>query len=332
MELKITKKYELDLSGRSYHFVIIGCGGNGSFLIRDLARLIAIKNQDIVTEYERRMREGERNLGPAPAIHHMTICDGDTIEAKNIRRQNFVPADIDENKASVLAQRYSQAYGMEINCCDQYLNSAEHLSQLCFVPSVNYRSTPIVIGCVDNNATRSIIAQFIDTEKLRNAEAFWLDGGNEEFSGQVILGSTYSRSPQNYRDTDRLMKFATPFVTQIYPEILDVTDKRPDQMSCDDRAVSFPQCIATNITVATLMLNFCNFFINMPSKGLTSHMVTFDTERINFGTTFNTDESLAKAARTNPIWKRPELKIGAKEVSPAPPEAARAPALAEMPF
>jgi hypothetical protein len=43
------------------------------------------------------------------------ICDGDVVEEKNLVRQNFTPADLGENKAKVLAERYSMVFGMERN-------------------------------------------------------------------------------------------------------------------------------------------------------------------------------------------------------------------------
>jgi PRTRC genetic system ThiF family protein len=265
---------------------------------------------------------GERSSRPYLYQHYLTICDGDVVEEKNIRRQNFVSADIGENKAAVLAARYSQAYGMEINCCDQYISSTDHLKQVCFAISGNpYKLIPVIVGCVDNNATRALIAQYMEENKAYGNEAYWLDGGNEEFSGQVILGSCYPRGPGHYNRTNVPIRIATPMVTQVYPEVLEVTDKRPDEMSCDDRAVSFPQCIATNITMATLMLDFCNHFINMPEAGLPSNMVTFDVKRVNFSTTFNTDETCEKA-RSTPIWTRPTLKVDAKEKAKAAAETA----------
>ena len=286
MELKISKKHRLLLQKNSYHFIVIGCGGNGSFLIRDLARFIAVKNED--DDY---------------AKHALTVCDADIVELKNIKRQNFIIDDVGSNKAKVLAERYSEAYGMQIGCYDEYITTSAVLDTLCD-PRASDGRVPVIIGCVDNNATRSIIAEFLYNKRNTNSvPTFWIDGGNEEFSGQVVF--SYSGYPWGTRDGGR---FGTPTVTQVYPEILEVNDKRPDQMSCDDRAVHSPQCIATNITVAALILCFCNHLVNMPNIGLESFMVNFDVKKINFGTTFNTDKDL-DAFIGNPVWVEKEPQV-----------------------
>ena len=54
------------------------------------------------------------------------ICDGDVVEEKNLVRQNFTPADQGENKARVLAERYSTVFGMAAVDVDQLLGLAEH--------------------------------------------------------------------------------------------------------------------------------------------------------------------------------------------------------------
>lgn len=328
MELKIVKKYKIDLKDSVFHFVVIGCGGNGSFLIRDLARLIAIKNQDIALQYERYLatyQAGNGRRPTQPSFHTLTIVDGDEVEEKNIRRQNFVVNDIGKNKADVLQERYSVAYGLEIACCNRYVSSPDHLREIASSnmsdTSVHTRSIPVFIGCVDNNATRALIAQTMDLLSSCGVRAYWLDGGNEEFSGQVVLGNNLGDKFDSYttRELERTIKsddsirVNMPVVTQVFPEILDVTDKRPDQMSCDDRAVSYPQCIATNITMATLMLNFCNFFINMPDQ-LQTWMVNFDVKKINFGTSFNTIEDFSRVCN-NPVWRTPSLQVNNNDVN-----------------
>ncbi len=49
------------------------------------------------------------------------ICDGDVVEEKNLVRQNFTPADLGENKAKVLAERYSTVFGMETEYVPAYV-------------------------------------------------------------------------------------------------------------------------------------------------------------------------------------------------------------------
>ena len=71
--------------------IIIGAGGTGGYVIPHLYR--------ISFAAERSMR--------------ILVCDGDVVEEKNLIRQNFVEQDVGRNKAQVLAERYSAAFGIE---------------------------------------------------------------------------------------------------------------------------------------------------------------------------------------------------------------------------
>ena len=64
---------------------LVGCGGTGSFLARDLARLAV------------HCRE---TGGPQISLNFL---DDDRVEPKNIGRQLFAAADVGKNKAEVLA-------------------------------------------------------------------------------------------------------------------------------------------------------------------------------------------------------------------------------------
>ncbi|MFR8333639.1 MAG: hypothetical protein ACLU9S_15815 [Oscillospiraceae bacterium] len=48
------------------------------------------------------------------------ICDGDVVEAKNLNRQNFSPADLGGNKARVLAERYALGIRNGDGVCAQF--------------------------------------------------------------------------------------------------------------------------------------------------------------------------------------------------------------------
>lgn len=61
-------------------YVIIGCGGVGSWLLPSLALLVKAKN--------------------------ILVIDGDSLERKNLNRQLFSEADIGSNKAQALGNRY----------------------------------------------------------------------------------------------------------------------------------------------------------------------------------------------------------------------------------
>ena len=91
---------------RPFHFIVIGVGGTGGFLVPNLARLVYVTRNSFDE-------------------HEITLIDGDAVESKNIKRQNFVMSDIDKNKADIMARRYAAAFGIPINSYTNYLEKAE---------------------------------------------------------------------------------------------------------------------------------------------------------------------------------------------------------------
>ena len=88
--------------------IIIGAGGTGGYVIPHLYRIGFVA--------ERSMR--------------ILVCDGDVVEEKNLIRQNFVEQDVGRNKAQVLAERYSAAFGIECEYIPRFVESEEELFQL----------------------------------------------------------------------------------------------------------------------------------------------------------------------------------------------------------
>ena len=71
---------------RPVKIVVIGAGGTGGYVIPHLYRIAYASGR------------------PCRII----IADGDIVEQKNLIRQNFAECDIGENKAQVMAERYSE--------------------------------------------------------------------------------------------------------------------------------------------------------------------------------------------------------------------------------
>ena len=122
--------------------IVLGAGGTGGYLIPHLYRIaFSDENRD----------------------YRIIICDGDIAERKNLIRQNFIEQDIGRNKASVLAERYAGAFGIECEYIPEYIESEQRLKELVrpdFTksPWSNAKETQrvILIGCVDNNKSRAI--------------------------------------------------------------------------------------------------------------------------------------------------------------------------------
>lgn len=250
---------------RPGYILVIGCGGTGAFVIANLSRFLSVFNN-----YRQ---------------PNFCIADGDIVEKKNLLRQHFISNDIGRNKAEVLAERYSAAFGIQINVI------ASNIEKLEDFPI----SSGLIIGCVDNNASRQLIykkyflSQCCDT-------TFWIDSGNEEINGQVICGlslPSYKCGGINTQTQKEIIEgiFSLPCVVELYPDILKDKSKFNSELSCAERADSAPQNMMTNVTAATLVMNYAQSIIS--GLPLTSHGVEFSIKN-NFRTYFNTKENLSK--------------------------------------
>lgn len=239
---------------RPVNIVLLGVGGTGGHVAPHLYRL-------------------------AYAIQRpcsITLVDGDVVEQKNLVRQNFCFADLGENKARAMAERYATAFGMEVSYIPSYLEDDAQLLEL-LLPHATYRrrrqrsseelqkitELPILIGAVDNDSSRQMCHRVFE----RMQELVYIDSGNGEYSGQVVCG---------VRAGNRT--FFRP-AGKVFPSILTQQDKFPSQLSCAEAAVSAPQSMAANITAAAIVVDFV---YNIVTRGrLTTKYTTFSSSSIN---------------------------------------------------
>lgn len=176
----------------------------------------------------------------------LQIVDGDLVEKKNLVRQNFIKADLGENKARVVAERYSTVFGMETEYQDSYIEDDAELELLLQPEKAHKRKgvqieqeMVILLGCVDNNKSRAMCHRVF----FKMPELIYIDSGNDEYCGQVVCG---------VRRRGRCI--AKP-IGSLYPEILEESDRFPSELSCAEAAVSAPQAITANIMAATTVVN-----------------------------------------------------------------------------
>ena len=88
--------------------VMLGAGGTGGHIAPHLYRLLYALERPV----------------------QFVICDGDIVEEKNLIRQNISPADLGENKAKVLAERYASVFGMEAAYVPSFVEDLDTLMKL----------------------------------------------------------------------------------------------------------------------------------------------------------------------------------------------------------
>ena len=233
---------------RPVKIVMLGAGGTGGHIAPHLYRLLYALDRPV----------------------RFIICDGDVVEEKNLVRQNFIPADLGENKAKALAERYASVFGMETEYVPMFVETEDWLKKL-ITPQTwreNYGRTiikeqVILIGAVDNNKSRQLCHRvFYQMDDL-----IYIDSGNGEHTGQVVCGIR-SGGRTIYRP-----------IGAAYPDVLKETDKFPTELSCAEASVSAPQIIVANVTAANTVVNMIYNILALGESRV--RQVTFATKSVN---------------------------------------------------
>ncbi|UOE58159.1 ThiF family adenylyltransferase [Cytobacillus oceanisediminis] len=248
---------------RKIHFDIvqIGCGGNGGYITQRLAKLLA-----------------SLSFNSDHSTFSYTLVDQDQVEEKNLQRQPFLPHDEGKNKAKVLAGRYGKAYQFPIFYREEYVESIQELrncfpsNHATYVLDSNRILFRILIGAVDNNASRKVMHKYF----LEDSSLIYIDcgvdgilrkGTAEEkrksgYSGHCVTGI-------HYNDT-----MLAP-VAGVYKDILkDKKSKLPTQ-SCGLNIVSQPQRMQANEMAALVTMGYLTQII--AERRLYSHYTNFNS-------------------------------------------------------
>lgn len=203
---------------------VAGCGGNGAQMLGCLARL------DIA------MRE----LGH-PFGLHVTAYDGDTVSAANVGRQVWSPSDVGVNKAVAIVHRLNMYYGLDWDAVPQhYPADTDRMYG-------RIGECDILVSCVDTAGARRMIHQMIGD--VHGPEDYWLDLGNTERTGQVVLGEVAQRGSAD-ENMARL-----PFVTELFADLLDASKQEDTRPSCSVRLSLQAQGLFVNDVVVRFAAN-----------------------------------------------------------------------------
>mgnify|MGYP000974980328 FL=1 len=228
---------------RPVKIVVIGAGGTGGYVIPHLYRIAYVSGR------------------PCRII----IADGDIVEQKNLIRQNFAECDIGENKAQVMAERYSEVFGIETEYIPDFIENEQQLLELLRFESSGRNSIKpisILIGAVDNNRSRIMCNNVF--KKLD--DIIYIDSGNGEFTGQVICGVKMSG------------RVISKPVASVYPDLLKDTEKFPSELSCAERSVSAPQSIAANVFASSAVISM--LYHLLIEGNLRNNRITFSSRKL----------------------------------------------------
>jgi PRTRC genetic system ThiF family protein len=206
MKVHYTNKYLIDPQ-HPVTINVIGCGGNGSQMLMQLARI----------------NEALKKLGHLGL--HVTCFDDDIVTPANLGRQLFSEAELGLNKAVAMITRINRFFGTQWTAePTRFDNDKYHsLSQ----------SANIMISCVDSIAARKNINKYIEREKRGCSHPdpymntyYWMDLGNTQAAGQFIIGTIKTGSTPKSKKKDEEIIDYMPTVFEKFPDMAKQKEKK----------------------------------------------------------------------------------------------------------
>jgi PRTRC genetic system ThiF family protein len=264
--LKITHQIHRELLTRRIDITVVGAGGTGSAL---LPRLMQLHFAMLALGH--------------PGGLSVTVFDNDTVSESNIGRQGFFPCDVGQNKALLLVNRLNMAWGTSWHGIPNRLKKSDRIY------------SDIIIGCVDSRKARAAIIG-----SIQKSLAYYIDSGNGQNSGQVIIGELGSQATMKRHD--RL-----PTVADLFPEMVDASlDDKDEQPSCSMAEALKKQSLVINTVMAAEIFNLLWTLIRSGSLKYSGRFVNLDS---GTSTPIRLDtETWERMGYLAPEMKKPKLK------------------------
>ena len=229
---------------------LIGAGGTGSQTLTALARM----NHALI------------ELGHVGFV--VRLWDDDKVSEANLGRQLFAECELGIYKSVALINRVNRFFGTnwKAETIKFELNNLKRLSDNVY--------SNIYLSCVDSVKARFEIAEILNQidngRHYANRPLYWIDFGNSQHTGQVILSTIGSiRQPisEKYEAVGQL-----PFVTQEFGELLKQSEQEDDTPSCNLAEALEKQDLFINSTLAQMG---CSLLWNLFRNGMTENRGVF---------------------------------------------------------
>ena len=226
---------------------LIGAGGTGSQVLTALARM-----NHALTELNH-------------AGLSIRLWDDDVVTEANLGRQLFAECELELYKSVVLINRVNRFFGTNWKA-ETLRFEKDDLGKL----QSNMKSE-IYISCVDSVKSRFDIAEILNELKIdksyyRNQCKYWMDFGNSQFTGQVLLSTVGNIKQPNSEKYETVKKL--PFVTEEFGELLKQSEIEDDTPSCSLAEALEKQDLFINSTLAQMG---CSLLWNLFRNGLTEN-------------------------------------------------------------
>jgi PRTRC genetic system ThiF family protein len=224
---------------------LIGAGGTGSKVLTALMEI----NHSLTA------------LGHAGLS--VRLWDDDIITNANLGRQRFAPSEIGLYKSVALINRANRFTGTN------WKAETVKFERDNFGKLPHNAKASIYITCTDSARSRFDIADILKDSNSRydrDAPKYWMDFGNSQYTGQVIL-STVGDIPQPKSE-----KFETvaslPFVTEEFGELLNQSEQQDNTPSCSLAEALEKQDLYINSALAQMG---CSLLWNLFREGMTAN-------------------------------------------------------------
>lgn len=218
-----------------FRIMLIGAGGTGSTLALFLAGLaFHARQKGIQVE--------------------LTLVDHDVVEMKNCGRQavTLQAARIGSvPKVADLALRLNAAYGLGIEAWPERYESGIARDWFHHGGSCAH----LIIGCVDNHLARREMAE---TVALFDGRIYALDCGNEQYSGQILIGNLTDMNRIKLDSLGLCTGLPSPYIQE--PELLE-PDPNEQAQSCAEMALAETQSLMVNRMAAAIAAQYTADFI-----------------------------------------------------------------------
>lgn len=215
--------------------VLVGVGGTGSALAPALARLACLLRSKGV-ELE------------------MLFVDHDTIQHRNVLRQNYSEFEVGYPKVDALSFRLSAVFGLRITAISASL-SAERFDE--WTAGCDRRTgVNLIISAVDNHLARREIAKVVTAQ---NGRWYCLEAGNEHSSGQVLLGNATDPNAIKFDKLGLCTGLPSPYLQE--PLLLEPPPADVNALSCADLTLREEQSPVVNQMVAAIAADYVYQFL-----------------------------------------------------------------------
>jgi PRTRC genetic system ThiF family protein len=210
---------------------LVGTGGTGSYLAQSLARLA----------YQARTKGIQV---------HLTFIDPDRVEAKNVGRQLFCPAEVGQFKAETLALRFNAAFGLDIR-------AVPHPVEALSLKASGRAGQCLVMGAVDNHLARQAIHRLVTQHRV-----WWCDAGNEAVAGRVYMGNLVHGAMANTPGLDAFgWCQGLPLPSVQDPGLLEPEAGSVPMLSCAELTMQDTQSLMINQLMATVAAQYATDFV-----------------------------------------------------------------------